>query len=308
MQFSVVIPLYNKANYVQRAIKSVLAQSIQDFELLVVNDGSTDASVERAKSLEGAKVKVFNKANGGSASARNFGIAKSSGTIICFLDADDYWEPHFLSQIKTLAHTFPKAGLLANAYGFEKNNKRYLPKYYGLPNETNVFTVPNYFESVLYGAQIATASSCAIPKHILNQFGGFNEQMRYTEDQELWNRIAMQYPVVMCRKLAAIYKQDATGMKTNRVPKQQIEYAQYLEQDLKAGKVPKVYETVVRKIIAANLIGVAALNILAGDKKTAKNFLQDQRTKHLPERRKKWQRMYFLPSFLAKALYKLKSK
>lgn len=308
MHFSVIIPLYNKEAHIGETIRSVLAQTFRDFELLVVDDGSTDRSLKEARSFENQQVTILTKTNGGTASARNAGIKKGVGDHFCFLDGDDLWLPGFLQQVKLLIDTYPGAGLYGTAYSFQRKAKRYHPGHHGLPEGELHFLVPDYFESVLHGEQVITASSACIPRPVLEDVGFFNEKIRHTEDQEMWNRIAMKYPVAFHTEVAAIYRQDAQNMKTRHVPKKEIEYAACLQQQLEEGLVPKPKVEAAKKIIAANLIGVASLNLLAGDKKTARKFLSDPRASHLPERKAAWEKLMPLPPFVVRALYRFRNK
>ncbi len=307
MQFSVIIPLYNKEAYIAETIRSVLAQTHQDFEVIVVDDGSADNSVKVARQFEKDGVQLITKTNGGTASARNVGIKISKGSYLCFLDSDDLWKPNFLSQIQELTEEFPKAGIYCTAYNFLKKGEEYHPGYYGLPLNQQKFIVPDYFESILMGEQVATASSVAIPKWIFTEIGLFNESC-YNEDQELWNRIALKYDVAFHTKVAAIYRQDVRGMKTRHIPKQELDHAVLLQQKLDKGEIPESKKEVIQKIVAANLIGVASLNLLAGDKKTARQFLNDPRTDCMPERKAAWQKLMPLPATFIRLAYNLRNK
>ncbi len=308
MRFSVVIPLYNKEAHISETIESLLNQSFSDFEVLVVDDGSTDNSLEVAKKYESDRIRVLTKQNGGTASARNLGINKARGTHICFLDADDYWLPHFLDTIDELITEFPQAGIYCAAYTFMKSGRQYHPGWHGLPSDEESFLVPDYFQSTLYGEQVATTSSACVPIKVFEDVGPFDQTMRHTEDQELWNRIAMKYRVAFHTKLSAVYRQDAQNMKTKRVPKHEIEFAAKLQQQLDNGQVPEEKQEVAKKIIAANLIGLASLNLLSGDKKTARKFLSDPRTNNFPERKKAWEKLLPLPPFIIRWMYALRNK
>jgi glycosyltransferase involved in cell wall biosynthesis len=111
--FSIVIPLYNKEKYIKRAITSVLDQTIQDFEIIVVNDGSTDNSTNIVKSITDNRIKLINQENQGVSVARNTGIENTKNEYIAFLDADDKWEPYFLEEIRKLIEINKSAGLFA---------------------------------------------------------------------------------------------------------------------------------------------------------------------------------------------------
>ena len=118
MRFSVIIPLYNKAPYVDKAIGSVLSQTFTDYELIIVDDGSKDNSVEIASHvIEGCgNCRLIRQDNAGVSMARNNGVAASHGDYLCFLDADDWWEPTFLEEMSKLIDEFPEAGIYGTNY------------------------------------------------------------------------------------------------------------------------------------------------------------------------------------------------
>ena len=131
--FSVVIPVFNKKNYVQHAIESVLHQEylseVGGVELIVVDDGSTDGSyIIAEQTLQNVDIKttLIRKENGGVSSARNLGAKKANGTYICFLDADDWWEPTFLQEINILISQYPEAALYGTNYYLIKNGKKHI--------------------------------------------------------------------------------------------------------------------------------------------------------------------------------------
>lgn len=127
MRFSVIMPLYNKASYVAKAIESVLAQTFHDYELIVVDDGSMDDSaVVAQKAIEGHEnCRLVQQVNAGVSIARNNGVAVSNGDFLCFLDADDWWEPTFLKEMSGLIDEFSDAGIYGTGYRIvdEKKHK-----------------------------------------------------------------------------------------------------------------------------------------------------------------------------------------
>src|SRR5690349_12484134 len=114
--FSIVVPLYNKAEYLINTIDSVLAQTFQKFEILIINDGSTDDSLRIANSIQHPSIKVFDKRNEGVSAARNFGMDHASCEYIAFLDADDFWEPEYLEQMSVLISQNGECGMFASAH------------------------------------------------------------------------------------------------------------------------------------------------------------------------------------------------
>ena len=113
---SVVVPLFNKADCVERAIRSVLGQTVPCGEIIVVDDGSTDDGYRVVEAIEDSRVKLFRQDNQGPSSARNKGVAEAQGELVAFLDADDEWRPSFLETIVNLRAEYPEAGAYATAY------------------------------------------------------------------------------------------------------------------------------------------------------------------------------------------------
>ena len=116
IRFSVVIPLYNKRRYVRDTLQSVLAQSYPRFEIIVVDDGSTDESVEIVKSINDNRIRVIEQRNSGVSVARNRGVWEAKERYVAFLDADDWWHPDYLQRMVRLIEECPKAGLYAARY------------------------------------------------------------------------------------------------------------------------------------------------------------------------------------------------
>jgi len=115
--FSVIVPLYNKEQYVVRALNSILNQTFTDFEILVINDCCTDKSVELVKQLNCSKIKIINHTeNKGLSATRNTGIKNSKSNYITYLDADDEWKPTFLSSILYLIQNFKEASIFGTNY------------------------------------------------------------------------------------------------------------------------------------------------------------------------------------------------
>ena len=115
--FSIIIPLYNKERYVENAIKSILKQTITDYEIIIVNDGSTDSSKEIISKYVSDKIRIIDhQKNKGLSAARNTGIKNATSDYVTFLDADDLWKPNFLQTIKNLISSYPEAHIFATNY------------------------------------------------------------------------------------------------------------------------------------------------------------------------------------------------
>lgn len=211
MKFSVIIPLYNKAPYVAKAIQSVLAQTFMDYELVIVDDGSKDDSAEIAAQAIGGKenCRLIRQENAGVSMARNNGVAASHGDYLCFLDADDWWEPAFLEEMSKLIEEFPDAGIYGTNYTIvneTKHKTRVAP--IGVEEGFRKGYI-NYCQ--VYSKTLAmplTSISVAIPRLVFDEMKGFPQGIKLGEDFLLWIHIALKYKVVFLNKPLAFYNQD----------------------------------------------------------------------------------------------------
>ncbi|MGD1076415.1 MAG: glycosyltransferase family A protein [Thermodesulfovibrionales bacterium] len=209
-KISIVIPLFNKALYIKRAVRSVLMQSYQDYELIVVNDGSTDHGPEIVKRMKDSRLILFNQDNAGVSAARNRGIEAARGNLIAFLDADDEWYPDFLAMIVRLQDKYPEAGLYATSYQIMTILHRNIsPIFKEICSPPWEGIIPSYFRSAALGAPPVWTSAACVPKRILKEIGGFAVGKRMGEDVDLWGRIALRYPIAFNSKNGAVYHHDA---------------------------------------------------------------------------------------------------
>ena len=211
MRFSVIIPLYNKASYVEKAVRSVLGQTFTDYELIVVDDGSTDGGGERAQAAlttdnrqQATEVpfSLLRQQNAGVSTARNNGVAASKGDYICFLDADDWWEPTFLEEINQLIEDYPDAGIYGTNYYYVKNGKKRVQ----LDAPTSYINYCKVYAEKL--CMPLTSISVAIPRTIFDETGGFKSHLKLGEDFDVWIRIALKHKVAFLNKPLSNYNQD----------------------------------------------------------------------------------------------------
>lgn len=213
--FSVVIPLYNKEKSIARALRSVLAQTDGDFEIILVNDGSNDNSVAQSKKVSDARIRFFETRNQGVSAARNFGVEKASGDLIAFLDADDTWEPSHLQVLRQLHADFPEAALHATSYDlFYGEGQRVRPHFGKIPD--NWCGILDDFFAASMTHRIAWTSAVAVPKAIFEAVGGFNPSYAIAEDTDLWIRLALRGPVAFCNQVTATHRLDAENRASHR--------------------------------------------------------------------------------------------
>ena len=202
--FSIVIPLYNKAIYIENTLKNVLNQTFKDYEIIIINDGSTDNSEIKVLEFNDSRIQLFNQKNQGASVARNLGIEKANSDYIAFLDADDYWFPNHLETLKKLINDFPQAGLYASRYIFKvSEKKKILNSFLGI-TENFSGIVPDFFYSSLVN-RIALTSAVVVPKRVFDKTGFFNIDISSGQDLDLWIRIAVLFPVAITGNITVEY-------------------------------------------------------------------------------------------------------
>jgi len=202
---SVIIPLHNKRDQVTGCLHSVLSQSFNQFEIVVVDDGSTDGSVDVVEQLADPRIRLIRQKNQGVSVARNRGIAEARHGLCAFLDSDDLWEPEFLSAIVALRREYPSAGLLATGVARCWTDGRpdlILRARSTTPNGTVL--IEDYFAALREGEFICS-SNVAIPRHILNEVGGFPPGVRMGEDRHVWGCVSLLYPAACDSRVLASY-------------------------------------------------------------------------------------------------------
>ncbi|HKQ99575.1 MAG TPA: glycosyltransferase family 2 protein [Pyrinomonadaceae bacterium] len=220
MKVSIVIPLYNKAPYVRRALDSIAAQTFSDFEVIVVDDGSTDEGPQIVKEYGDARVRLITQANAGPGPARNAGIALAQGELTAFLDADDEWMPEYLSEsVSALEALGPDVASISSGYieypaelsrekmwrerGISEGAQRIGPE-----------TAPTLVVSML--AYMSPWSTVARTP-VIRKWGGFysREKCLYAEDAYLWLKVLLNETVAFSLKPLVRFHREASGLSKN---------------------------------------------------------------------------------------------
>jgi glycosyltransferase involved in cell wall biosynthesis len=185
-EVSVVIPVFNAAPLVARALQSVFSQTFSDFEVIVIDDGSEDeAALRTALQPWAARIRYVRQANGGPASARNTGIAHATGRLLAFLDADDEWRPEKLALQIAYFRQYPETGLLHTAISGEVRPPASLT---GPPRAR--------FCELFHSDFFINTLTVMVPRQVITEVGGFDERREiHIEDYDLWLRIAARYPI-----------------------------------------------------------------------------------------------------------------
>lgn len=192
MLFSVIIPAYNAAKCIRRSVNSILKQSISDFEIIIVNDGSTDDTISIIKSFTDSRIKIINQKNSGVSVARNNGIKNAKGSFICFLDADDEWYVNHLEVLNNAIQTY-KNKLFFVTY----SNTELLDGTIIREVEHDDLKDPFYIEDFLEYEYQQKMRKCfntncvCVNKKAFEKYGLFEVGVKISEDVDMWNRIML---------------------------------------------------------------------------------------------------------------------
>ena len=205
-RISVIIPVYNGAKTIKKTIQSVLNQTFQDLELIVINDGSTDHTLSVIEEISDPKIKVYSYPNAGVSHARNQGISHAQGEYISFIDADDLWTPDKLElQYQALVNN-PSAQIAYSWMDWIDEDDRFLRPAARMSLEGNIYA------NLLVIDFIGCGSNPLILQQSLLEVGGFDPHLRGGEDWDLWIRLAARYGFVCVRSPQILYRQVATSV------------------------------------------------------------------------------------------------
>lgn len=209
--FSVIIPIYNRERSVGKAINSVLKQTFTDFELILVDDCSTDNSVQVISEIKDERIKIFKlKKNSGAAAARNSGIKQAKGSYVSFLDSDDYYDRDFLQKTyNTLSSTNEKVGFSWTGVRYFENKEE--TEYLWTPHRKNTA-----YLTFLYSLHIGTNSGITVKKEVFNACGNFRENLPAAEDTEFFLRITQKFDYIFIPEiLINIHKDGSDRLSKN---------------------------------------------------------------------------------------------
>jgi len=240
-RISVIIPTYNRGEVLERAIKSVLAQTYKNYELIVVDDGSTDNTHSILRKYKD-KIRFYSKLHGGVSSSRNFGLEKAEGTWVAFLDSDDYWLPEKLERQMEFLQKNPDILVVQTDEKWIRNGVPVNPmkkhrKYSGW-----------IFEQCL-PLCIVSPSAVMIHQLVFNDVGVFDEDLPVCEDYDLWLRISLKYQIALLPEKLIV----KTGGHSDQLSRQYWGMDRYrvvsMEKILKKGLTPEQQEMVLKEIV-----------------------------------------------------------
>ncbi len=208
---SIIIPAYNAERTILETIESVQQQTFSDFEIIVINDGSTDKTLELLESIKDERLKIFSYKNGGPSKARNHGIKNANGEFIAFLDADDMWTPDKLELQLAALEKYPEAGVAYswNYFKYEKEEDYYA--------DCDSFFEGNVYADLLIGNFLHNGSNPLIRKPAIDSIGFFDIKIKSCEDWDFYLRLAAKWNFVLVQKPQIIYRQSSNSISSSKI-------------------------------------------------------------------------------------------
>jgi glycosyltransferase involved in cell wall biosynthesis len=212
---SVIIPSHNAAACIEQTVGSVLAQTMGDLELLLIDDGSTDDTVALVQALGDRRVRAVRLANGGVCKARNRGIAEARSPFVCLLDHDDWWLPHKLQRQVEVMAAQPEAGVVYST--FERWRADPATGRFPAPETFDFSATPDDLDPEFSGwvhhqflldCWMLTSTSM-FRREVFARCGTFDESLPFSEDWDLWLRVAREFPFAQLRRPTTLYRMHA---------------------------------------------------------------------------------------------------
>ncbi|AMW28711.1 MULTISPECIES: glycosyltransferase [Arthrospira] len=208
-QISIILPAYNAEKTIKETIDSVINQTFKDFELIIINDGSTDRTLDIISSIDDPRVQVFSYPNSGASVSRNRGFSKASAQYIAFLDADDLWTPDKLELQYAALEADPEASVAYSWTNYIDQYGEFLYPGFHQSYQGDVYSillVKNFLEN---------GSNPLITRHALSAIGGFDESLKGGQDWDLYLRLAAQYKFVCISQAQILYRISEHSISSN---------------------------------------------------------------------------------------------
>lgn len=226
-EISVVIPAYNSTKTIKATIDSVLNQTFNNFELIVINDGSTDSTLDIISQFQDSRIKVFSFENAGGNVSRNRGLHKAVGAFVSFLDADDLWTPDKLaSQLKALQDNADAKVAYSWTDYIDENGKL-------LVSGNHITVNGDVYERLLVSNFLENGSNPLIHREALVELGGFDESLKAAQDWDMWLRLAAKYSFVCVPTVQILYRVSTNSLSSN-LARQEKACLQVLERGYQA--------------------------------------------------------------------------
>ncbi|CAN5230319.1 N/A [soil metagenome] len=268
MKFSIVIPLYNKAPYISCAIESVLAQSFGDFEVIVVDDGSTDGGAYIVAAITDQRLRLVRQANAGVSVARNRGIAMAQGEWVAFLDADDWLHPAYLAGLLKAQQAHPEADIVAtNFVPVAHADGPWPPRWPAVSSATDIERITDLPARWMIGPAICASATAVRSTRLAQMQPCFPPGESHGEDLDLWFRLAEQTPVALVHTPLAAYRISVQGSLTRQHMLASPPYIERMQQRAHSGGMTAAQRKSALWFVAQNHVSVARLALALGKRR-----------------------------------------
>ena len=278
MTTSVIVPLYNKAPYVQRALDSVLAQTFRDFELIVVDDGSTDGGSEIVARCSDPRVRVVRQTNAGPGAARNRGLREAQGEFVAFLDADDEWLPEFLARSAEYLRLHGEVATISMGYRNTRTKPEVLESMLDAEGVRNgQYRVGPEGRSARFVVRLLSYMkpwSTVGRRSVFMRFGGFLDKWKclYGEDEYLWLQVLLNETIAVSREPLVVYHAEVSSLSGNRAGPYPVEPFLRDPSELYA-RCPEAHHELLGEVLAIRAVSTATSYALHGQGGEARRLL-----------------------------------
>ena len=269
--FSVIIPAYNAEKFIDRSIKSVLDQNYADFELIIVDDGSTDGTKGQIEQFSDDRIRYVYQENGGVSAARNKGVLESKGEYVCFLDSDDEWKPGHLTLLCELIEKYSDCGLYVTGYDIRLSNGEVVHKSEQILRaiEDENFESDDGFGLLNNHGYFLNTNTVCCRKDVFYKVGLFAKGIKNGEDDDMWYRIFAYYSLAISKKITTVYDRLNCGATAQRGEVYETAFLNRVGGLLSSYEIPQHRKNSILTWFERNKLSKARKYILIGNKREA---------------------------------------
>ena len=274
--FSVIIPAYNAEKFIVHSITSVLNQSYGDFELIVIDDGSTDGTKAQIERFTDARIRYVYQKNGGVSAARNKGILESRGEYVCFLDSDDEWKPGHLALLCTLIEKHSSCGMYITGYDIRLGNGEVVHKSQQILRSISEedFESDNGFDLLNSHGYFLNTNTVCCRRDVFDKVGLFATGVKNGEDDDMWYRIFAFYSLAISKSVTTVYDRANCGATGQRGEVFETFFLKRVDELLSSSEIPKHRKSSLIVWRERNKLSRARKYILAGNKREARRIMK----------------------------------